>query len=99
MCFQVFKPDKKDGFDVQTVADAMMERQRRDIIPRLTQGGTPRGERYDANKTPRTRDTSRVAGLEEDNNYSVFVSFVEIYNNYIYDLLDEPVYDTITGIK
>jgi hypothetical protein len=29
-----------NGFDVQTEADAMLERQRRDIMPRLT--ATPR---------------------------------------------------------
>ena len=33
--FQVFKPDKMNGYDVQTEADAMMERQRRDILPTL----------------------------------------------------------------
>ena len=32
---QVFKPDKMNGFDVQSEADAMLERQNRDITPRL----------------------------------------------------------------
>ena len=41
-CFrvQVFKPDKMNGFDVQSDAEAMLERQRRDIMPRIT--STPR---------------------------------------------------------
>lgn len=28
-------------------------------------------------------------GIDEDSLYSVFVSYVEIYNNYVYDLLEE----------
>lgn len=33
--FQVFKPDKMNGFDVQTEADAMLERQHKEILPKL----------------------------------------------------------------
>jgi len=44
------------------------------------------------------RELRRV-DVDEDYNYSVFVSYVEIYNNYIYDLLEELQYDSITGYK
>ena len=37
---QMFKPDKMNGFDVQSESEAMLERQRRDIMPRVT--STPR---------------------------------------------------------
>jgi len=47
---------------------------------------------------PRIRELRRV-DVDEDYNYSVFVSYVEIYNNYIYDLLEELPYDSITGYK
>jgi len=47
---------------------------------------------------PRVRELRRV-DVDEDYNYSVFVSYVEIYNNYIYDLLEELQYDPITGHK
>lgn len=47
----------------------------------------------------RIRDPSIVQDVEEDNNYGVFVSYVEIYNNYIYDLLEELTYDPIVGYK
>jgi len=47
---------------------------------------------------PRVRELRRV-DVDEDYNYSVFVSYVEIYNNYIYDLLEELQYDSITGYK
>ena len=29
--------------------------------------------------------------------FAVFVSYVEIYNNYTYDLLDNPKMDIVTG--
>ena len=45
------------------------------------------------------RDPTAVKGVEEDNNFAVFVSYVQIYNNYIYDLLEELQYDPITGYK
>ena len=40
----VFKPDKMNGYEVQSEVDAMMERQRRDILPRMGDRtpGTPR---------------------------------------------------------
>uniref|UniRef100_A0A3P9ARY9 Kinesin-like protein n=1 Tax=Maylandia zebra TaxID=106582 RepID=A0A3P9ARY9_9CICH len=34
-------------------------------------------------------------GVDDDSSYSVFVSYVEIYNNYIYDLLEETQEDAI----
>ena len=94
----VFKPDKMNGFDIQPEVDAMMERQRREILPKMTQ--TPRNrDKYQADNSNRIRDTSKVEDVLEDNNYSVFVSYVEIYNNYVYDLLEETQYDPIVGYK
>ena len=34
-----------------------------------------------------------VASVDTTKMFSVFVSYIEIYNNYVYDLLEEPVYD------
>lgn len=45
------------------------------------------------------RETTKLSNVEEDNQYAVFISYVEIYNNYIYDLLEELQFDPITGIK
>ena len=53
---------------------------------------------YSDDHGPRVRELRRV-DVDEDYNYSVFVSYVEIYNNYIYDLLEELQYDPITGFK
>ena len=38
-------------------------------------------------RVPEPRKVER--GVDEDSLYSVFVSYVEIYNNYVYDLLEE----------
>lgn len=44
-------------------------------------------------------DSFKIDDLEIDNNYAVFVSYVEIYNNYVYDLLEDLAVDPISGIK
>ncbi|XP_002738904.1 kinesin-like protein KIF23, partial [Saccoglossus kowalevskii] len=41
----------------------------------------------------RIHDPTRIDQVEEDNNYAVFVSYVEIYNNYVYDLLEDSPLD------
>ena len=33
--------------------------------------------------------------IDEDSSYAVFVSYIEIYNNYVYDLLDDTPIDPI----
>lgn len=40
-------------------------------------------------------EACKASGVDEDSSYSVFVSYIEIYNNYIYDLLEEVPYDPI----
>lgn len=42
----------------------------------------------------RSRDSSRVPYLDEDNMYSVFVTYVEVYNNNVYDLLEDMYGDS-----
>lgn len=37
----------------------------------------------------------KADGVDEDSSYSVFVSYIEIYNNYIYDLLEDTQEDAI----
>ncbi|RMB94189.1 hypothetical protein DUI87_28995 [Hirundo rustica rustica] len=41
------------------------------------------------------RDRCRAQEVDEDNVYGVFVSYIEIYNNYIYDLLEEAPLDSV----
>lgn len=37
----------------------------------------------------------KTDAIDEDSCYSIFVSYIEIYNNYIYDLLEETQEDAI----
>ncbi|XP_030587803.1 kinesin-like protein KIF23 isoform X2 [Archocentrus centrarchus] len=92
----VFKTDDKNGMEVQSEVDALLERQRRE-----NNSSVP--------KTPSTRlkvdpeiadmikpeEACKLEGVDDDSSYSVFVSYVEIYNNYIYDLLEETQEDVI----
>ncbi|CAL1548953.1 unnamed protein product, partial [Lymnaea stagnalis] len=95
----VFRPDRMNGFEVQTEADAMMERQRREIMPNLTTPSKTNQKRPESGDIDRVCDSTKVDTVEEDNNYAVFVSYIEIYNNYVYDLLEELPYDVISGYK
>ncbi len=140
--FQVFKPDKMNGFDVQGEVDAMQDRQRKEILPRVYNTRVPPSPRtpydisvsgeendlsfetyryqpfrvqttkekflnlfhnfrgkFDFSQVPRVKERTKIEGVEEDNNYAMFVSYIEIYNNNVYDLLEELPYDPITGYK
>ncbi|XP_050823508.1 kinesin-like protein KIF23 isoform X2 [Gopherus flavomarginatus] len=91
----VFKVDDKNGVDVQCEVDALLERQKRDAMPIPK---TPSGKRQidpEFADMISVRDHCKVEEVEEDNVYSVFVSYIEIYNNYIYDLLEEIPFDPI----
>lgn len=35
------------------------------------------------------RNESQTVMIESDNAYAIFITYVEIYNNNVYDLLDE----------
>lgn len=43
----------------------------------------------------KSEEASKSDAADEDSSYSVFVSYIEIYNNYIYDLLEESQEDAI----
>ncbi|KGL72910.1 Kinesin-like KIF23, partial [Tinamus guttatus] len=91
----VFKLDEKNGVDVQCEVDALLERQKRDALPVPK---TPAGKRQidpEFANMINVQDHCKVEEVDEENVYSVFVSYIEIYNNYIYDLLEESPFDTI----
>ncbi|KAM7102467.1 kinesin-like protein KIF23 isoform X5 [Mycteria americana] len=91
----VFKLDDKNGVDVQCEVDALLERQKRDAMPVPK---TPSGKRQidpEFADMINVQDHCKVEEVDEDNVYSVFVSYIEIYNNYIYDLLEEAPFDPI----
>ncbi|XP_075549716.1 kinesin family member pavarotti isoform X2 [Dermacentor variabilis] len=91
----VFKPDKLNGYDTQTMAEAMAEYQQ-DIMPHTPK--PPKIRRRDddgVDWTSRTHETARVDDVDADMAYAVFVSYIEIYNNYVYDLLEDNPIDPL----
>ncbi|XP_077119325.1 kinesin-like protein KIF23 isoform X4 [Ranitomeya variabilis] len=93
----VFKTDDKNGIEVQNEVDALLERQKRDgqqqVVPR-TPVGRQKLEPEFADMI-NIEDGCKVGEVDEDSVYSIFVSYIEIYNNYIYDLLEEVPIDPI----
>ncbi|NXX49048.1 KIF23 protein, partial [Tricholaema leucomelas] len=91
----VFKLDDKNGVEVQCEVDALLERQKREAMPVPK---TPSGKRQidpEFADMINVQDHCKVEEVDEDNVYSVFVSYIEIYNNYIYDLLEENPFEPI----
>lgn len=100
----IFKPDGQNGFEIQTAPDAILQWQTERNTPKppatpLISGRSARQRRQDANDlkewTQRTKDTTVVQLTHKHNAFAIFVSYVEIYNNYIYDLLDDSVMDQL----
>ncbi|KAJ9578772.1 hypothetical protein L9F63_004980, partial [Diploptera punctata] len=90
----VFKPDKMNGFEIQNEADALLDYQNKTYSVKALR--TPlRKNLSDPDLTQRTKDVTRVENVDEDNTYAIFVTYVEIYNNGVYDLLEEIPDDTI----
>ncbi|NXY01148.1 KIF23 protein, partial [Pteruthius melanotis] len=91
----VFKLDEKNGVDVQSDVEALLERQRREALPVPK---TPAGKKQldpEFADMINVQEHCRVEEVDEDNVYGVFVSYIEIYNNYIYDLLEEAPFESI----
>ncbi|KAG0415416.1 hypothetical protein HPB47_007428, partial [Ixodes persulcatus] len=91
----VFKPDRLNGFDTQTIPEALLEHQQ-EIMPQTPK--TPKIRRKDdgiVDWTTRVYETAKVDDLDPDMAYAVFVSYIEIYNNYVYDLLEDNPIDPI----
>ncbi|XP_056622945.1 kinesin-like protein KIF23 isoform X1 [Triplophysa dalaica] len=91
----VFKPDDKNGMEVQNQVDALLDRQKRES--QTTVPKTPNSRRVDPEFADMIspEEAFTADGVDEDSSYSVFVSYIEIYNNYIYDLLEETPFDPI----
>ncbi|XP_062860709.1 kinesin-like protein KIF23 isoform X2 [Trichomycterus rosablanca] len=92
----VFKPDDKNGMEVQNQVDALLERQKQEnqqSVPKTPSSRQRVDPEFADMISP--EDACKATGVDEDSSYSVFVSYIEIYNNYIYDLLEEAPFDPI----
>ncbi|XP_029290689.1 kinesin-like protein KIF23 [Cottoperca gobio] len=88
----VFKTDDKNGMEVQNEVDALLERQRRDNnlpVPKSASSSSSRQKDPEIADMIKLEEAYKTDAVDEDSSYSVFVSYIEIYNNYIYDLLEE----------
>ncbi|KAM4677358.1 kinesin-like protein KIF23 isoform 10-T10 [Discoglossus pictus] len=93
----VFKTDDKNGMDVQNEVDALLERQKRDAQSQMNTRIPLNRQKMEPEFADmiNIQDHCKVDEVDEDSVYSVFVSYIEIYNNYIYDLLEEMPMDPI----
>lgn len=83
----VFKPDRLNGFDILSEADAMLERQA-EMHSKMNKA--KRNKDLDPEIASKASvEPSELSGIDEDNIYSVFITYVEVYNNCVYDLLEE----------
>jgi kinesin family protein 23 len=87
----VFKPDKTNGFEVQSEGNARAEAAKYKPKKISAKARSEMPEYNDILRLPEVRKVD--CKIDEDCNYAVFVSYVEIYNNYVFDLLDETPTD------
>ncbi|XP_042797485.1 kinesin-like protein KIF23 isoform X5 [Panthera leo] len=91
----VFKSNDRNSMDIQCEVDALLERQKREAMPNPK---TPSGKRQvdpEFADMINVQEFCKAEEVDEDSVYGVFVSYIEIYNNYIYDLLEEVPFDPI----
>ncbi|KAF6351492.1 kinesin family member 23 [Rhinolophus ferrumequinum] len=91
----VFKSNDRNSMDIQCEVDALLERQKREAMPNPK---TPSGKRQvdpEFADMITVQEFCKAEEVDEDSVYGVFVSYIEIYNNYIYDLLEEVPFDPI----
>ncbi|GBP81704.1 Kinesin-like protein KIF23 [Eumeta japonica] len=80
----VFKPDKMNMFDIQTEAEAMLERQQE-----LHKFKAGKKNNSNPDLAMSSVEVTKIDGINEDHQYAVFVTYVEIYNNCVFDLLED----------
>lgn len=90
---KTFKPDKSNWFEIQNSMDALADRhkeQQQRSSSGVSSGRSNTLARQTQNEMNKLNsDDSHIVSVNRDNVYGVFISCVEIYNNYIYDLLDD----------
>lgn len=87
----LLRADRQNGYEVQSELEMLLEAQRRDTQRREFLNNK-------ANKFAGAKNYKRPELCDLNNSvtsgnnfFALFISFVEIYNNYIYDLLDDDI--------
>ncbi|PNF21211.1 hypothetical protein B7P43_G05098 [Cryptotermes secundus] len=87
----VFLPDRINGFGIQSDSGAVMNGQHE-----LHSGRSLRMQKNDTHFGQRIPDDTKIEGIINANStYAVFVTYVEIYNNAVFDLLEDVSKDAI----
>ncbi|UJR38434.1 hypothetical protein I4U23_031102 [Adineta vaga] len=87
----LLRSDRQNSYEIQSEADILLERQRREI--QINKNGNNQRTKFPESYNTRTLDMTAIHNpqLNGNSSYFVFVTFVEIYNNYIYDLFDDDI--------
>ncbi|XP_007120456.1 kinesin-like protein KIF23 isoform X4 [Physeter macrocephalus] len=91
----VFKSNDRNSMDIQCEVDALLERQKREATPNPKTPSSKRQVDPEFADMINVQEFCKAEEVDEDSVYGVFVSYIEIYNNYIYDLLEEVPFDPI----
>ncbi|XP_074150791.1 kinesin-like protein KIF23 isoform X1 [Sminthopsis crassicaudata] len=91
----VFKSNDRNSMDIQCEVDALLERQKREAMPVPKTPSSKRQIDPEFADMINVQEFCKAEEIDEDSVYGVFVSYIEIYNNYIYDLLEEVPFDPI----
>ncbi|XP_029337918.1 kinesin-like protein KIF23 isoform X4 [Mus caroli] len=91
----VFKSNDRNSMEIQCEVDALLERQKREALPIPKTPSSKRQADPEFADMINVQEFCKAEEVDEDSVYGVFVSYIEIYNNYIYDLLEEVQFDPI----
>ncbi|KAM9068951.1 kinesin-like protein KIF23 isoform 3-T3 [Sarcophilus harrisii] len=91
----VFKSNDRNSMDIQCEVDALLERQKREALPAPKTPSSKKQIDPEFADMINVQEFCKAEEIDEDSVYGVFVSYIEIYNNYIYDLLEEVPFDPI----
>ncbi|ERE74597.1 kinesin family member 23 [Cricetulus griseus] len=91
----VFKSNDRNSMEIQCEVDALLERQKREAVSIPKTPSSKRQADPEFSDMINVQEFCKAEEVDEDSVYGVFVSYIEIYNNYIYDLLEEVQFDPI----
>ncbi|UXI15491.1 hypothetical protein NH340_JMT01434 [Sarcoptes scabiei] len=96
----IFKPDSQNGFQLNAPPDAVKKIQENLLSnhsssPKIKKRIVSKPD--ELNWENRVKEESFVKDIDCDFNYAVFVSYIEIYNNYIHDLLEDQQNETVAN--
>lgn len=82
-----FKADKMNGFEILSEKDIQLEN---DKFEKPFYKTNPKPFHHNV-LNEEGNDVVNLQGIDENNIYSVFITYVEVYNNCVYDLLEDNI--------